>query len=496
MNPDTIQCILPTLTIDILDRTDLPVDNLFSRMWQQLGFKTLLNRSGFRKRSGTPASEVVYLLLLWVWLKVDSIAMFSKESLRSFSVAKKDALYDLLNREDLNWRKLQLLAAQKVIKATDKSKLRAFVVDDSVKIRRGKKMPGVSSHFDHLTGRCVMGQQILTLGLATEVQFVPLDSEIFISTTKAQPLSNEFKDRRSVVARRYRHAQEQSKPAMVRDMITRAQREGIEAEYFLADAWFATKQILRLTEEKSLTAIVRTKKNKTKYRLKTANGRQLLCSAEELYKNQVKGQWHKISGRPYQSKSITVELNLAQSATDNDHWVKVKLLFVRGVNEEKPQAGKHDYALFLTTDSQLSDERILEIYALRWGIEVYFKEAKQKLGFLKEQSTHYSTYIASIHLTALRFCLLLLARHEDGVAKLSESRNSMIESLCTLDFASRLWGVFRMLIVSALEELRMQYGEGVVNILGHIDQKVSQFFIQVMQLDSLTLRLEAESDRR
>ncbi|NQY63357.1 MAG: hypothetical protein HRT38_06415 [Alteromonadaceae bacterium] len=31
---------------------------------------------------------------------------------------------------------------------------------------------------------------------------------------------------------------------------------------------------------------------------------------------------------------------------------------------------------------------MLEIYALRWGIEVYFKEVKQKLGFFKEQSRH------------------------------------------------------------------------------------------------------------
>ncbi|WP_243641052.1 transposase [Parashewanella spongiae] len=66
-------------------------------------------------------------------------------------IPKKDVLYDLLNREDLNWRKLQLYTAKKLIKQEGKSKVRAFVVDDSVKQRRGKKMPGVSSHFDHLT---------------------------------------------------------------------------------------------------------------------------------------------------------------------------------------------------------------------------------------------------------------------------------------------------------------------------------------------------------
>lgn len=208
MNPDTIPPALPTLTTHLLTCPGSQVDNLFSKMWQKLNFKALLVQSGFKKRSGTPATDVVYLLMLWVWLKVDSVGMFSRESLLSFSAAKKDALYDLLNREDLNWRKLQLLTTKKVIRDTDSSAVRAFVVDDSVKIRRGKKMPGVSSHFDHLTGRCVMGQQVLTLGLVTEAQFVPLDNEIFISNTKAQPLPDDFLDGRSIVARRYHCAQQ------------------------------------------------------------------------------------------------------------------------------------------------------------------------------------------------------------------------------------------------------------------------------------------------
>jgi hypothetical protein len=41
--------------------------------------------------------------------------------------------------------------------------------------------------------------------------------------------------------------------------------------------------------------------------------------------------------------------------------------FVRGVNEDKEQAGKHDWALFLGTGSLMDDETMLEVYALRWG---------------------------------------------------------------------------------------------------------------------------------
>ena len=104
MDPVTKRAVLPSLTLDFLARANIKMDNVFSEAWQQLGFKSLLGRCGFKKRSGTQAPELVYLLLLWVWLKVDSVAMFSRDALLSFSSAKKDAIYDLLNREDLDWR--------------------------------------------------------------------------------------------------------------------------------------------------------------------------------------------------------------------------------------------------------------------------------------------------------------------------------------------------------------------------------------------------------
>ena len=132
---------------------------------------------------------------------------------------KKNALYDLLNRENVDWRKLQLLTAKKVLKSNSHRGLSAFVIDDSVKIRRGKKMPGVSSHFDHLTGRCVMGQQIVTLGIANNSQFVPVDNEVFISNVREQTANSTFKDHRSIAAKRYAKSQSQTKPEMVCDMI-------------------------------------------------------------------------------------------------------------------------------------------------------------------------------------------------------------------------------------------------------------------------------------
>jgi hypothetical protein len=48
---------------------------------------------------------------------------------------------------------------------------------------------------------------------------------------------------------------------------TNALHAGIMADYPMADAWFGTKAMIRLTQETSLVPVLRMKKNNMKYRL-------------------------------------------------------------------------------------------------------------------------------------------------------------------------------------------------------------------------------------
>jgi len=497
MNPAIESSALPSLTADILSDPRLPVDNLLARLWKTMTIPTLLARSGITKRSGLPAPEVVYLLLVWVWLKASSIHLFSRDSLQGFADAQKDVIYDFLKREDINWRSLHQQIAQKMYKHhhLHQCQIKAFVVDDSVKIRTGKKMGGVSWHFDHLTGRSVKGQQLLTLGFATERTFLPLDQDIYISSKKIQ--AQLFEDNRSIAARRYKQAKEMTKPQLLALSVKRAIRHGFEADYFLADAWFGNKPTLRMTEENHLTAIVRMKKDKTNYRtttFKNGEAHHSLLNAVELYKKAVRQQWEKIAGTPYQVKIIKVDLNLAQKKSDPDHWITVNLQFVRGIEEDsKPQSGKHDWALFLCTDTTLSPQTILEIYALRWGIEVYFKECKQNLGLLKEQTITFTSHLASISLTAIRYLMLLYVALEQD-KPLSKARADMSTGLMGLSFGQRLWGLFRCLISNTLEQFREQLGDMADVIMSTLEENINTFFVQALQLDSFTLELEARQN--
>lgn len=218
-----------------------------------------------------------------------------------------------------------------------------------------------------------MGQQVLTLGLSTSTGFVPVDSELFVSAVKAQALHRPFRDGRNVAAQRYRIAQQQTKPQMARDLSGRAQRTGIDADYLLADAWFGTKSMIRLAEEACLTPILRMKKSRMKYRLTAfrqgaAIHRELDVKA--LYQSCIRKQWRRVPGQPYQAKAWDVELNLNASSQEPDHWIKVRLLFVRGAaNADKAQPAKHDWA----------DESYYELQRLKDNLSLFTPEILDRI---------------------------------------------------------------------------------------------------------------------
>ncbi|MBM7071246.1 hypothetical protein JQC92_04210 [Shewanella sp. 202IG2-18] len=93
----------------------------------------------------------------------------------------------------------------------------------------------------------------------------------------------------------------------------------------------------------------------------------------------------------------------------------------------------------------------------------------------------------------MRFCLLLHAKQNGENSKICDSRNLFSDSLRNLDFACKLWGLFQALISDAISNIATLPAEDGEKILGKINEEVTSFFIQVMQMDTFTLRQEAIS---
>ena len=86
---------------------------------------------------------------------------------------------------------------------------------------------------------------------------------------------------------------------MVSAMVKRALNAGIMADYLLADAWFGTKGMIRLTQETALVAVLRMKKNNMKYRFSEyVHGKTVTreMAIQALYKRCVRKAWQTIPG--------------------------------------------------------------------------------------------------------------------------------------------------------------------------------------------------------
>lgn len=481
---------LPKLIESTLEQNHQPVDNIFSDAWCTLKIGACATKAGIAKRSGCDAQIVVFMLLVWRWVGAASVSIFCKSYVESFCTAKKDVLYDFLKRNDLNWRRWNLLVAKKVFERHATGRC-VFVVDDSIKARRSKSMDGVSSHWDHVENKYVTGHQVVTLGVNCDNGFIPLDSEISVSKSKRQQKDKTPSDQRSRAAKRYKQSRECSKIELVSAMVKRALRAGINATYLAADSWYGNKAMMTLAVDQGLTGILRMKNGKLKFRMDSGDGRTQDLNAAQIYQSVRKGKWEKVKvyNSKWQMVSVKVKVNLENSNSKTERWHEVKLLYVKGLNLDADKS-KDRWALFLSTDADIDSVEMLEVYAMRWSIEVYFKESKQHLKWLGEQTRSFASHSASLHLSSVCYLVLVHLTLEGGYARVGETRDELVEQIRTLSYAQKLWKMFRVLIHNAVSGMGSAIGCSANDVMEAVDRQVEMFFVEALQLDSRIIQHE------
>ena len=475
-----------TPVTDALSEEHVYVDNELQDAINKVSLFSILSRLGVRKRCGDSIHQVVFATLAWPLLPVKSISCFCGKFIQGYISGGKNVIYDFLKREDINWRSVSTRVSKEVYLNHNlgMEKDSAFNIDDSIKHRRGKKVEGASSHFDHTETRHVMGQQVLQLGLATAKGFLPLDQQIYVGNKRVQGLQAPFRDQRHAVAKDYQSALGDDKNTMFRTMLQRALKNGFRSPHVNGDSWFGTKGNIAAVLDLCLIGLFMMKRGNLSYRFQ---GRVYTAKMlYELTKRKMAAQ----KGQRFLTYSLIVELNLAQEKTDPPQWVKVRLVF------SKPrQCQKDTWVVLLCTDVDYTIEKILRIYALRWSIEVYFKEVKQNMGFLKEQTGDYVVHYASIHLAAIRYSLFFNLMLDNGSLSFGEIRSKITGKLERLSFATVLWELFKSIIHGTLDQFEQSIGGKMIKtIKDAIDCTVEKFLQQALQMDDTSCQRQIKAE--
>ena len=106
----------------------------------------------------------------------------------------------------------------------------------------------------------------------------------------------------------------------------------------------------------------------------------------------------------------------------------VKLFYIKYKNATK-------WRLLLTTDLSLSFVKAMELYKIRWSIEVLFKECKQYLRLGKAHNTDFCGQIADATLTMITYTILTLYKRFEAYETLGalfrDTQKGMLEkTLC------------------------------------------------------------------
>jgi hypothetical protein len=111
---------------------------------------------------------------------------------------------------------------------------------------------------------------------------------------------------------------------------------------------------------------------------------------------------------------------------------------------QKGSNGK--WRVFITTNTELSFIKMIEIYQIRWTIEVFFKESKQLLGLGRCQSKDFDAQIADTTITMIQHILLTQKFRFEHYETMGALFNHLKEDIIQHRLDERLWGLFIELI--------------------------------------------------
>lgn len=343
-------------------------------------------------------------------------------------IFSKNTFYRFLNGKKTNWLCFTTLLSKEVADTieplTDKSRVNAFVVDDSLFERTSCKKTELGSRvFDHTTMRYTKGYRMMTLGWTDGNTFLPVNSRL-LSSSKASNLigPQEHFDGRSLAAQRRNLAQMKGTDAML-ELIKTAQNAGHTADYVLFDSWFSNPAQLIAIKGLGLDSIAMIKKSsRIRYEY---DGQQL--SIKKIF-----GICKKRRGRSKYLLSVNVMVG-------KDQKIPAKIVCVRNKKNKK------DCIAFICTNPDLSEEEIIRIYGKRWQIEVFFKTCKTYLHLISEcHSLSYDALTAHVAIVFARYMMFAMEqRQNEDVRSLGEIFFYFTDELADITFAQSLWIIIR-----------------------------------------------------
>lgn len=397
----------------------------FESIFTYIGISTLLRKAKFEKRSGADVLTILNVLISSVFKGYPNLYRFFASTEGKALSFSRDSAYRFLSNPKYDWQSLMFNIATFIIRficdlnKDNKEQINCLVVDDTMIERcRGKKVELLSRQFNHVIGKTVKGFTDLALGWTDGINHIPVLSYLIASSREKNLIRKADEnniDNRTTGAKRRKTACKKKTEVLI-SMCRRTVRV-ISASYILMDSWFFSDYLVRKLKEMGLQSICLVKSN-LQFKLEKGSSKSF---------SQIKLLKHINGGRLNKSNLITSII----AYTNKD--LRVRLVFVKARNSK-------DWICIVSTDLNLSSEKVIELYGRRWSIEVAFKAQKSYLGLKNECQAHdFDTCNAFMVISSIRLQLMEFnRRHDNDPRSIGELFYSARSELTAVTFAEAL----------------------------------------------------------
>ena len=364
------------------------LNNPILKILKEIKITSLLKKSKFHKKDGT-SNYTIFLHFIYMILMNKKISTFIKQSKDSL---KKDTYYRMLKNEKYNWQKLLLLSTVKLINLVtplqNKREEKLFIIDDTNEDKKGKFIEGVCDKlWSNKEKRTIRGINLVSLNYSDGHSNFMLDFVLKFNKNLRVKVDN-FKNQLYHTSSSQKRKKEglESKLVIALNMLKRAIKAGIKADYLLVDSWYSKPSFIKNVKQLRLQVITRIANHN-----KIWNFKNNYKTLDRIYSVLIKTTRRK--------RATYNKIKYTYCSTIVKHHIAgiVKIVFIKTDNKLIP---------ILSTNTKLTDEKIINIYKKRWNIEQGYKELREHFGFGKEENRIYEALIARISLSFISYNLV------------------------------------------------------------------------------------------
>lgn len=443
------------------------VEKIMSHLDILMNRRLFPSHTAIKVRGYSPSSLLKTLFIL-PYLSLPNVSSIYKSGVKHISEAGKDAFYELKNNRKVNWRGFLDSTVRRFVKTVKGNAepsghrlLQCFIVDDTFCEKTGRCIEMIGHVWDHVVNKYLLGFKILVLGYWDGKSFIPVDFS-FHGEHGKNPAKPQGMTRKELKNRFHMKSNQDVCPANERvdeyfvskleiaiGMINRAVKNGLMAQYVLADSWFINETFISGIRNirKELLHVIG------------------MCSANKNFD---------INGKGYKQAALIVKHSKGKKTNRKLKMqyftlyaeykgIPMKLFFVK-----QGYGNNNNWKLVITTDLRLSFQKAIEIYQIRWTIEVFFKEAKQNLQLGKSQSNYFNAQIADTTICLTQYILLALLKRFESYETIGGAFRNSKQALLESTLVERILQIFLQIMKELVELLELDY-EVIIEKLLHKD---------------------------